>query len=522
MTGRRLALITAVLLVGAALRFHGLGALSAVLVFDEAWYGLDAARLLDQPQLRPFFPDNFGREGLWVYLLAPSIALFGVQPFALKIVALFAGILTLPVMYRLAYEVLGKSGALWGMTALSVLYWHVHFSHLAFRVILFPLFAALALALLLRAYRLNKPRLWLWAGVWLGVSFYTYIAARVWIALALLMLLVWFVRQPAKRRGAFITALASFVVGLPLLLYFAVYPEAALARADAIAIDGLLDVLQNIRQWLDAWITRGDPHPIQNAPDAKPILDLPLALLLAVGVLLLPLVVRYRWLTVWTLLLLFLSLLPALLATGNPSFLRGFGMVVPIALLIGAGAAALQRLLSGAKGQISILLLLLFAWSALTSWLALDRAIVQLVDTLGVDQRIISAADWLDANTPKASTTYYTFHPHDQPTIMLMGERLQPRDVTSFNAATCFVQPESDVMLYYVVFAEINAETRDYLRPYVDLTLLYRNEAVQQGYLVYAGDIRPDAPDDPQRAIVDAAEACPPVPGSVVVRRVGG
>src|SRR4029079_4832652 len=122
---RRLALITAILLLGAALRLHGLGAMLGMTHYDEAYYGVDALSLIETPRFTPFFPDNFGRESLWMYLLAPSLAVFGGGAFGLRIVAVFTGIVTLAAVYRLARELIGRRGAVWTLAALAVLFPHV-------------------------------------------------------------------------------------------------------------------------------------------------------------------------------------------------------------------------------------------------------------------------------------------------------------------------------------------------------------------------------------------------------------
>ncbi|MCA9891321.1 MAG: hypothetical protein KC546_23250, partial [Anaerolineae bacterium] len=112
-------LIALFLLVGFGLRINGLGQMNDATLYDEAAYGLDALSLLDNPQLTPFFERNNGRESLWMYVTAPALAIWGSQPFGLRIMAVFAGMLTLAAAYRLGRELLGKQGALWVMGALA-------------------------------------------------------------------------------------------------------------------------------------------------------------------------------------------------------------------------------------------------------------------------------------------------------------------------------------------------------------------------------------------------------------------
>src|SRR5688572_19811526 len=166
MTRVMLACAVCILLAGSALRFQGVHTLTASRQYEEAYYAMDAATLLQQPRFVPFFPENYGRESAWMYVLAPFMAVFGYEAFGLRLAAALTGILTLAAVYRLGAEVFrSRWAALWTMAGLAVLYWHVHFSHLAWRALLFPCVGALAFALLWRARRTNRPVHWFAAGV---------------------------------------------------------------------------------------------------------------------------------------------------------------------------------------------------------------------------------------------------------------------------------------------------------------------------------------------------------------------
>ncbi len=331
--------LVAFLLLGALLRLDSLGAMQDFLHFDEATNGLDALSLLEQPRLTPYFPANTGRESLWMYLLAPSLAVFGAESFALRIVAMFSGILSLAAVYALAREFLGGRGAVWAVGALAVLYWHVHLSHLAFRVNLFPLVGALAFAAILRARRLNRG--WVWAGGWLGALSYTYTAARVWVILGGLLLLAWGSVDRDRRRGALLALGIAVAMGLPLGAALLTAPENTQVLASNLIPD-LETFWQNSRAWAEAWFVAGDAIDTHNV-NSRPILDLPLALLALAGIGGGWFVVRRKWLLGLWLVLWLLSFSPSLLAIYAPHFLRGAGLILPTALLLGAGGALLSR-----------------------------------------------------------------------------------------------------------------------------------------------------------------------------------
>ena len=116
------AIALAIILAGALARWADFGAMSSMLHHDEAYYGIDAVSLLQAPRLTPFFPDNYGRESGWMYVLTPFVGVFGATPFALRLAATSVGILTLAAAHRLGKEILGARGAVWVTAALSGLY----------------------------------------------------------------------------------------------------------------------------------------------------------------------------------------------------------------------------------------------------------------------------------------------------------------------------------------------------------------------------------------------------------------
>ncbi|MBC8492791.1 MAG: hypothetical protein H8D43_03315, partial [Chloroflexi bacterium] len=84
-----------VIAIAAALRFWALGNTPPGLYHDEAFNGLDALGVLEGE--RPiFFEANNGREPLFVYLVALSVAVLGRSPGAIRIVAALLGTLTIP------------------------------------------------------------------------------------------------------------------------------------------------------------------------------------------------------------------------------------------------------------------------------------------------------------------------------------------------------------------------------------------------------------------------------------------
>jgi hypothetical protein len=247
MTWQRI-LLLATVLVAAFLRLYELDLLPPGLFYDEAYNGLDVRGVLSGAQFPLYFPGNYGREPLFLYLQSAFVALLGYTPYALRVTAAFIGILTIPVIYWAfhtlftestedsqraqrgnrelslspgfsASSVLSVSNSapsvtrfFWSATiaaaGLAVSYWHVSVSRLGFRAILLPLLSSLLIGCFWRAWTGRRRRDFLWAGVWLGAALYTYTAARVLPLVLLAFVLVeaviyLFTRAGHRGRGAF-------------------------------------------------------------------------------------------------------------------------------------------------------------------------------------------------------------------------------------------------------------------------------------------------------------------------------
>ncbi len=433
---RHLALLIGFLLLGALLRIHGLAPMSDMLHHDEAMNGLDALSLLEQPRLTPYFPANTGREGLWFYLLAPSVAVFGATPFALRLVAIFTSVVTLAAVYPLASDVLNRRRAVWVVGALAVMYWPVHIGHVAFRVNLFLCLGLLMWAVLLRTRRTQRG--WWLMGALIGLTAYTYTAARVWIALAGLMFLGWLWRVPSVRRGTLKAMFAAGVVALPLLVALFFSPENT-QHIQGMLVTDAATLQENLLNWLRAWTIAGDANPNHNLP-LRPVLDVPLALLAGMGVLGAWKVVRERSLITWWVLLVLVSAVPTLLAIQTPHYLRGAGLILPLVLLIGSGAAFLVDIAPRKTGVLAASLLI--AWAGFNTYSDFSRWLdTQQIGYLA-DPRLNQALTVSLNDTPAESPLIVPGIPF-HPVLEFRTESQPQRNFYSFDwsPGTCYLSP---------------------------------------------------------------------------------
>lgn len=296
--GEFLALL-AITAVAAFLRLYRLGDLPPGDGFDVAQYGVDALQILQGA--RPIFLEsNFGREVLFSYLVAGTYRVIGPGAFGIHLVSALIGIATIPAVFLAARELFyeARDGALRYLPLLAALlaalsYWHLNWSRVGLRVILVPFFAALLVWALWRGFRTSRARWFALSGALLGLSLYTYQAARL---LPLLTAVAFALQGLWRRRWSradmthlLVTAALALLVALPLLNYARLHPGALSVRIrQATVVDASLPPAEQARtlvaQATAALLTysfRGDTDPqftIPGRPSLNPFLSMGLTL----------------------------------------------------------------------------------------------------------------------------------------------------------------------------------------------------------------------------------------------------
>ncbi len=375
--------VIAIVALAAFLRFWELDAFPPGLYPDEAIKGNEAARAAASLDFRIFYPDNNGREGLFINGIAVVFWLFGVGIWQLRFLSALVGTATVLGIYLLGKElfreeqdgiVLGKVRiatyeliALGAAFFVATSFWHLNFSRIPFRAIMVPFLLSFALMFLLRAMRSKGKLNWIFAGIFFGLGFHTYIAFRVApLIIGTLFaaeLLRYFKNRAIASRGAFPTSgwilfmCAAFIVALPMVFYFVNHPQDFMSRSTGISIFAteapVAEGLRSLWKTLGMFHIRGDEnwrHNLSGAPE----LFFPVGILFLIGF-----GVTFRKmafgiknalfskgnevpfsLTSSTLLMswFFVMLLPAVLtAEGLPHALRSIGAIPPSYLLAAVG-----------------------------------------------------------------------------------------------------------------------------------------------------------------------------------------
>ena len=358
-----------VLLIAIFLRLYSLDTIPHKLLMDETENELDALAIIEGE--RPIFlPENHGREALFIYLQAISIAFLGQTDLALRIVSAIMGILTVASSYFVVRHMFGPRVAMLTGGWLTLSLWHLISSRIGLRTISLPLFLAVGFYCLWRGLEdarsqvearhssplpttISRPGPVIWftlGGLVIGLSLYTYLTARfapfVIVALAIYVALLHRHLLREALPGLVLALAISALVFLPLGTYFFHHPEDFVTRAQQVSIfnpalqgDSLLATpFDSAGLSLGMLAIQGDANWSRNI-SGWPIFDPISALLLLVGI---GLAMRrfrepaYGFIVIW----LVLMFVPSLLSIkDSPNYYRVTGLIPAIFILPALGAA---------------------------------------------------------------------------------------------------------------------------------------------------------------------------------------
>jgi 4-amino-4-deoxy-L-arabinose transferase-like glycosyltransferase len=348
-----LLVLLAIILLAAFLRLYRIDALPPGDGYDPAYYGIDAVQIL-QGDWPLFLPTNFGREVLFSYLVAISVAVFGISPLAIHVASAVVGILTVPAVYLVGREILaeekgalGRYGGLLAALAVAISYWHLNWSRYGVRAILLPLFASITITFLWRGFRTGSRWHFVASGIFLGLGMYTYQAARI---LPLLVIfgfayMVAWRRMPLRRalESLLVVAVVALLIFAPLGIYFLTHPGSFSQRIEqTLVLDTAQDLQGNVEasweQVLKVFLVlfvQGDNYAIHNLI-GRPALNGFLAFLLVLGAVVSLVRIKrpaYPFLLTW----LIVMSIPAVLAGRGPIGKRAIGTLPAVMILIAIG-----------------------------------------------------------------------------------------------------------------------------------------------------------------------------------------
>lgn len=457
----------------------------------------------------PFWmPHASAPEPLIVWLQTAITALMGPSVAALRLASALFLSAAAGAVYALTREVAKPFAS-------TVRWWAAMFAGLIFacnpvitqlartglRATTLPLLSALFFLLLLRAWRTHARRDYLWSGLVLGVSAYTYLAARFLPFVVLLFVVVaWWVESRSRHSarseespsavergdseesatrndvdsryaygsrliGLGLMGVVALVVVVPQLIFFGVYPSAFWERAQSVSLlanpaygdAGLVKLL--LDKVVGMVLMLGVQWSGQYNQAARPLLSpLPLAgLLLA-----LPLVWRWRRQAAMILILITIAvmLLPDLIGGDRvqPHELRVIGAFVPLVILSGVGlASGVNWLLRMVGGRVT--------------WHVAGALLAVLIVGWGV-------WDWFGVAAPALATSEYSWFA--QPEVAL-AEAVNGKDAPVVMALNDYSRS---------VIAYLSAKRIAHLQSGIDTNGQVATPSQDQVYLLW-----PAAPD---------------------------
>ena len=381
-----------IIALGAFFRFYLITEIPLGLYPDEAMNGNNALEAIATGYFKFFYPENNGREGLFINIQALSLRAFGNEPWALRLVSALFGTLTILGIYLVTKElfknyelriknygnntnghnslfIIPNSSAVALLSAffLAASYWHLNFSRVGFRAIMVPFFATFALYFLLKGLRTGKISSLVWAGIFTGLGLQTYIAFR-FMPFVLSVPILWYLwkwwkeRQPAgsptsSGKSDFLKStpcspcaillflFITFIVALPIGWYFFQNPQDFFGRGGQVSVfsaeSPLAEFIKSNIATLGMFFWNGDCNWRHNF-NCQPQLHLLTAFFFTIGVLT---IIRHLFTTSYKLQatsllawFVFMTLPATLTREGLPHALRAIGMIPPVMIFAGLAA----------------------------------------------------------------------------------------------------------------------------------------------------------------------------------------
>ncbi len=242
--------LAGILLLATFLRVYNIDNAPPGIYPDEANNGTNAYDAMVSGDYQWFYPDNNGREGLYINMIGISFKLFNVSMLTLKLPSIFFGILTVLGVYLLCRELFRKKPhlALIASYLTAVSFWAINFSRIGFRAIMLPAILTFTFYFLFRGLRTFDPikknyhHLYNFAiaGLIFGLGMHSYIAFRIApliLIMTLIALLITY-RHFLKNywHGILLFMIFSFLSAAPMLWTFHTHPELVNSRSGSISI----------------------------------------------------------------------------------------------------------------------------------------------------------------------------------------------------------------------------------------------------------------------------------------------
>ncbi len=219
-----LLVLLGILAISIFFRFYNIKETPPGLYPDEAVNGVNAQDALENHNWKVFYPENYGREGLFINLQSISVNHFGAYPWALRVVSGIFGVLTVLGLFLLTRVLWGDRIALLSSYMMAISFWAVNFSRIGFRAIMLPFVLVWAFYFFWSGILKQNKYLIIIAGLIYGLGFHTYISWRLSPFLVLLVFIMLLVKKDYNKKFILKSILwfsiAGFLIMAPLAIYY--------------------------------------------------------------------------------------------------------------------------------------------------------------------------------------------------------------------------------------------------------------------------------------------------------------
>lgn len=467
---RRTGWLVLILLAAVFLRMYDVSGVPPGLTHDEADHGITARQVINGERA-VYFTVGYGREPLYDYSTALLMSFIGPSYLAGRLTAVFYSLILIASTFAWVRRAFNERIALLTVAGIAVSFWAVMTARQSLRSVALPALFVPALYLFWRGMDGSSKtrsalRYVLPAGTLLGLTFYTYIPARI---LWLLFPLAAATRPLPKRapghrvwQTTALVLLIAAIAGSPLFLYLVRNPEAEsrikqLSDPLVAAAQGDLEtLLNNASDSLSLFTFSGDPswrYNIAGRPLLQPVMGALFYLGLGVSIwhLLSPAKRHRRAAHAASLAWLGLGMAPVLVTGPELSMTQAIGMQPVLYLFPALGVCALgewdvlgRRLFSNANAS-KILLVLLFAGTGISSgvdyfnhWGRAPEVRVQYESTMVAAMRYLK-----EAGADAAAVSTITPNPLHTPAVAQMVIPEEAADIRWFDGRHSLALPRN-------------------------------------------------------------------------------
>lgn len=286
-------LLLGIVILGLAMRFYQFTEWPRGLWFDEALYGLQALRILNEPSYWPIYSSTALTPAHYIYMIALSFHTWEISASAIRLTSALLGLATIPAGYLAGRELFGRRAGLIMALFMAVSRWNVNFSRIGMENITTPLFALLTIGFLLRGMRRGRYVDYALAGFALGFGLNFYEAFQLFVGVVGLFGLHQIAANWRYLRdhwqGVALMAVGVVLLVAPLLYFAYEKPDVYFSRTRDTSIFSEYEgaarwpaLWENARKHILMYNVLGDPNGRHNLP-GEPMLDPIVGALMVLG-----------------------------------------------------------------------------------------------------------------------------------------------------------------------------------------------------------------------------------------------